>query len=153
MQAQQELIHFIGQKIGLSNLALDDAMQATISFDQDLVLTFLAEEGEELSVVSYVMDYEGAQEKVAKQLLTYNFLPPALGGGKLALDPIEQTIILTRTWDASTTDGEMLYGEVEMFVNAVSAIRQDIARILSGDAGQDSANLIPNTLMMHGQMA
>lgn len=155
MKAQQTLVHFIGKKIGINNLGLDENLQVTIRFDEDIVLTFLAEDEHALTVVSYVADYEEKQGRMGKQLLSYNFLPPALGGGKLAIDPTQGAIILTHTWDACAMDGESLFAQLEAFVNAVGAVRQDLARVLddSKDGTSVTANAFTNSLMMYGNMA
>jgi hypothetical protein len=132
MQSHQGLIQFIGQKLGLHDLALDEHRHASITFDDAITVTFLAEEGGELTVLSYVADYQvknTAQEQVGRHLLGLNFLPAALGGGKLAISPQDNAIVLTRSWDPAITDGETLFIELEAFVNAVSAIREEIARV------------------------
>lgn len=153
MKAQQKLVHFIGQKIGLHDLYLDEDLQATINFGDAIVVTFLSEEGNALTAVSYVADYDADHDRMGKQLLAYNFLPPALGGGKLALDPTANSIILTHTWDACAMDGEAMYSQLEAFVNAVGAIREDLPRAMKEGSDNEVPLANPSSLMMYGNMA
>jgi hypothetical protein len=155
MKAQQELVHYIGQKIGLPELVLDDERQATVTFDDLITVTFLAEE-DGLTVVSYVADYDPDSEAIGKHLLQLNYLPTALGGAKLAVDPKSDSVILTNTWDAALTDGERFFAELEMFVNAVQAIQGEITRLSQSndpdaEAKPEAINTSP--LMMYGRMA
>jgi hypothetical protein len=157
MKAAQELIHSIGQRIGLPDLQLDENRQVTFTLDDVITVTFLAEDSGELTAVNYVADYLSdakKQEQVGRHLLQLNFLPSALGGGKLCINPKDDGIVLLRTWNCSMTDAETLYTEFEIYVNAVSALKQEIEH-LSGDPIGESAQESPmtSTLMMHGQMA
>jgi hypothetical protein len=155
MKAQQELLHYLGPKIGLPELALDGSAQATVTFDEQITVVFLAED-DQLTVVSYVNDYDIDNEIVGKHLLGLNYLPVALGGGKLAVDPQTGSIILTHTWDASMTDGELFFSQLEMFVNAVSALQNDIERLSLGESPRSDKQAEPintNSLMMYGRMA
>jgi len=155
MKAQQELVHYVGQKIGLAELALDEQNQATVTFDDLITVTFLAED-EDLAVVSYVADYDPDSESVGKHLLQLNYIPTALGGAKLAVDPKSDSIILTNSWNAAMTDGDLFFSQLEMFVNAVQAIQGEVARLAAGESLDSEPKTLPintNPLMMYGRMA
>lgn len=133
MKSHLGLIQFIGQKLGLHDFALDARGHASVTLDDEITVTFLAEEGGELTALSYVADYEvndSTQEQIGRRLLELNFLPVALGGGKLALSLQDDAIVLTRSWDPALTDGAALFGDLEIFVNAVVAIRVEIDRVV-----------------------
>jgi len=155
MQSHQGLIQFIGQKLGLHDLGLDEHRHASITFDGAITVTFLAEEGGELTVLSYVDDYQvnsSTQEQVGRHLLGLNFLPAALGGGKLAISPQDNAIVLTCSWDPALTDGEALFSELEAFVNAVAAIREEIARVMQNEPVRPNSESI-GRLMTSRDMA
>jgi len=118
-------------------------------------VTFLAEEGD-VAIVSYVANYDPDEQSIGKHLLQLNYLPTALGGAKLAVDPQSDTIILTNTWNAAMTDGELFFTQLEMFVNAVQAVQAEITRLASGqtpDSGQKIEAMNTSPLMMYGRMA
>jgi hypothetical protein len=155
MKAQQELVHYLGPKIGLPELELDESAQVTVTFDEQITVTLLAEDLA-LTAVSYVADYDFDGEMLGKYLLGLNYLPAALGGGKLAVYPQSGSIIFTHTWDASMTDGELFFSQLEMFVNAVSAVHADINRLASGenlDSEKAPEPINTSPLMMYGRMA
>lgn len=153
MQSQQELISSIAQRMGISNAVLDVNRQITIAFDQAIIVTFLAEEDDNLTAVSYVADYEGGDGAIGKELLQYNFLPLVLGGGKLALDPSENIIVLTRSWDATTTDATLIFSELEAFVNSIAAIRIELEKLGSSERVPAIASPMSDPAMPYGQMA
>jgi hypothetical protein len=153
MDTQQGLIDYIAQQIGLQGAKLDENNQVTIAFGESVVVTFLAESDGTLTAVSYVADYQSDAEKIGKQLLQYNYLPSFLGGGKLSIDPSENTIVLTRSWDTSITTNELIFSELEAYVNAIAAIRIELEKDDAAEGPSPENSPMPNSLMSYGQMA
>lgn len=153
MNASPGLLEFLGQKMGLNGLKFDENLQATITLDDSITVTFLADEEDSLTVVSFIADYAASQEQVGRQLLQLNFVPPALGGGKLAINPRDGGVILTRTWNSSAVDREVLYTELEMFVNAIEPLRQEMLAQNEQKPSATQENVPSGSLMMYGRMA
>jgi hypothetical protein len=150
VNAQSGLVSFIGQRIGIPDLALDENGQVTVTLDDEITLTFLADE-DELMLVSYIADYDGENQAISKLLLELNFAPPILGGAKLSISPNNNEIVLTHSWNCLKTDGEHFYNELEMVTKAVQAVRENIDFLLKEDtrpsSSFESGSLIVNSWM------
>jgi hypothetical protein len=134
MQAASNMIKELGRLIGLETLELDDAGQCTLAFDETIVLTFVADVDDGLNVVSYVADLEAEKPDAGKVLLSHNFVPGALGGGRVAVEPESARVVLVNRWDAIRCDFGHFQQQLEAFVNAVESIRGDLDRLPAGAA-------------------
>jgi len=126
MQAAQNLIKQLGKHIGLDELDFDEGGQCTLAFDETIVLTFVGDQEEGLNLVSYVGDLNQANESAYKTLLARNFVPSALGGGRVALEPDSSRVVLVARWDAVRTDLQHFIAQLENFVNGVESLRVDL---------------------------
>lgn len=124
MQAANNLLKELGRLIGLEELALDDAGQCTLAFDETIVLTFVVDQDDGLNVVSYIGELEPGNPRSAQALLERNFTPVGLGGGRVAMEPDSERVVLVSRWDAVRTDFALFQQQLEEFVNAVEAIRK-----------------------------
>ena len=134
MQAANNLLKELGRLVGLETLALDEAGQCTLAFDETIVLTFVADPDDGLNVVSYVGELEAGNTGAARALLARNFMPGGLGGGRVAMEPDSPRVVLVNRWDGVRTDFGMFQSQLEDFVNAVEAVRAELASG-SADAG------------------
>lgn len=126
MSVHQSLLHALGRKIRLEALALDAHGQCTLSFDANIVVTFLGDATGGLTAVGFVAELAAYGPHVTRRLLDYNLVSRALGGGRLSLDPDTGYILLTQRWSVETTSSDDFLVEVEAFVNGVAAVRGDL---------------------------
>ena len=126
MQAARNLVKELGRHIGLDGLELDESGQCTLAFDETIVLTFVADADDGLNVVSYVGDLDHHQAKIAIKLLAHNFGPNGLGGGRVAIEPDSNRVVLVHRWDGVKTDFSSFTAQLESFVNAVESVRADL---------------------------
>jgi hypothetical protein len=85
-----------------------------------------------LNVVSYIGDLEASNHGVACKLLAQNFVPNGLGGGRVAMEPDSERVVLVHRWDGVRTDFGSFTANLESFVNAVESVRAEL------DAGASS---------------
>jgi hypothetical protein len=139
MQAASNMIKELGRLIGLETLELDEAGQCTLAFDETIVLTFVADVDDGLNVVSYVADLDSDKPDAGKVLLSHNFVPGALGGGRVAVEPESSRVVLVNRWDAIRCDFGYFQAQLEAFVNAVESIRGDLDRLPVGTAASSGS--------------
>ena len=136
MQAARNLIKELGRHIGLDSLELDESGQCTLAFDETIVLTFVGDLDDGLNVVSYVGDLEANNHGVACKLLAQNFVPNGLGGGRVAMEPDSDRVVLVHRWDGLRTDFSSFTAHLESFVNAVESVRAELDSVVpAADAG------------------
>jgi hypothetical protein len=126
MQAARNLIKELGRHIGLDSLELDESGQCTLAFDETIVLTFVGDMDDGLNVVSYIGDLESNHHGVACKLLAQNFVPNGLGGGRVAMEPDSDRVVLVHRWDGMRTDFGSFTANLESFVNAVESVRAEL---------------------------
>ena len=126
MQAARNLVKELGRHIGLEGLELDESGQCTLAFDETIVLTFVGDSDDGLNVVSYIGDLDAQGAQVAIKLLAHNFVPNGLGGGRVAMEPDSNRVVLVHRWDGVKTDFASFTAQLESFVNAVESVRADL---------------------------
>lgn len=126
MEAANNLIQALGRLIGLNELALDASGQCTLAFDESIVLTFVGDPDGGLNVVSFVGEIDRQHAAGWHMLLTHNFVPHGMGGGRVAVEPDSSRAVLVNRWDAGRTDFGIFQQQLEAFVNAVEALRKDL---------------------------
>jgi hypothetical protein len=88
-----------------------------LSFDDKLVVTFLGDETDNVTALCFIAESHNRVE-VLRKVLEQNFLSEAHGGGRFALEPNSDRVILTRNWDAIKTTVAQFSDELEAFVNS-----------------------------------
>lgn len=141
MEAANNLIKELGRLIGLDALSLDASGQCTLAFDESIVLTFVGDQDDGLNVVSYIGELAPEDAVASQKLLSHNFVPNGLGGGRVALEPDSSRVVLVNRWDAIRTDFGFFQQQLEAFVNAVESIRNELEA-----APAPSLAPTPNTL-------
>jgi hypothetical protein len=126
MQAARNLIKELGRHIGLETLALDESGQCSLAFDETIVLTFVGDADDGLNVVSFVGELTADNAHVAPRLLARNFVPNGLGGGRVAMEPDSDRVVLVHRWDGVRTDFSSFTASLETFVNAVEQVRSEL---------------------------
>lgn len=126
MEAANNLIKELGRLIGLDELSLDPSGQCTLAFDESIVLTFVGDQDGGLNAVSYIGELAPDNAAAAKMLLSHNFVPNGLGGGRVAVEPESSRAVLVNRWDAVRMDFGFFQQQLEAFVNAVESIRKDL---------------------------
>lgn len=126
MEAANNLVKELGRLIGLDELSLDTSGQCTLAFDESIVLTFVGDQEGGLNAVSFIGDLASGNAVASQMLLAHNFVPNALGGGRVALEPESSRAVLVNRWDAVRTDFGFFQQQLESFVNAVESIRKDL---------------------------
>jgi hypothetical protein len=140
MQAARNLVKELGRHIGLDGLELDESGQCTLAFDETIVLTFVGDGDDGLNVVSYVGDIDIHSANVAIKLLSHNFVPNGLGGGRVAIEPDSNRVVLVHRWDGVKTDFASFTSQLESFVNAVESVRADLDSVGTKDASSASTS-------------
>jgi hypothetical protein len=126
MQAARNIVKQLGRHIGLDGLELDESGQCTLAFDETIVLTFVGDVDDGLNVVSYIGDLDASKSQIATKLLAHNFVPNGLGGGRVAMEPDSNRVVLVHRWDGVKTDFRSFTAQLESFVNAVESVRADL---------------------------
>jgi len=126
VQAANNLLNELGRLVGLDGLALDESGQCTLAFDETIVLTFVGDADDSLNVVSYVGDLQAENAPAARALLSRNFVPSGLGGGRVALEPNSGRVVLVNRWDGVRTDFALFQKQLEEFVNSVESVRAEL---------------------------
>lgn len=134
MQAARNLIKELGRHIGLDSLELDESGQCTLAFDETIILTFVGDMDDGLNVVSYIGDLEASNHGAAYKLLAHNFVPNGLGGGRVAMEPDSDRVVLVHRWDGLRTDFDTFTAHLKSFVNAVESVRAEL------DSGASAAD-------------
>ena len=128
MEAVNNLLKELGRHIGLDQLELDEEGQCTLAFDEDIVVTFVADPDGGLNAVSFVGELpESGAEAFVKELLAENFLPSNHGGARFAIEPNSNRVVMVRRWDAQTTDVNQFSTHLEAFVNTIDAMQKTMA--------------------------
>jgi hypothetical protein len=140
MQAARNLIKELGRHIGLDSLELDESGQCTLAFDETIVLTFVGDMDDGLNVVSYIGDLEANNHGAACKLLAHNFVPNGLGGGRVAMEPDSDRVVLVHRWDGLRTDFGTFTAHLESFVNAVESVRAELESGAPAAAAGSSAD-------------
>ncbi len=140
MESAKQMIEALRTWIDLEDLKLDEQGQCTMAFDDELVLTFIADQREGLNVISHVADLEGDDMLVARLLLSRNFMPLALGGGRLALEPESNRVVLVHRWHAPRTEPEDFREQLQDYILGLGEIRTEWSALLNAaDATRDQA--------------
>jgi hypothetical protein len=129
MEAASNLIKELGRLIGLETLALDELGQCTLAFDETIVLTFVGDPDDGLNVVSFLGELADDNAAASRMLLAHNFVPSALGGGRVALEPESSRAVMVHRWDAARCDFGQFQQQLEAFVNAVESIRTELSEV------------------------
>lgn len=125
MEAVSNLLKEFGRHIGLEQLTLDDDGQCTLAFDEDIVMTFVADPEGGLNAVSFVGELpESGAEEFVKGLLQENFLPSNHGGARFALEPNSNRLVMVGRWDAQKTDINFFSTQLEACVNSIDAMQK-----------------------------
>jgi len=128
MEAVSNLLKELGKHIGLDQLELDDEGQCTLAFDEDIVITFVADPDGGLNAVSFVGELpESGAESFVKGLLEENFLPSNHGGARFAIEPNSNRVVMVGRWDAQKTDIGLLSSQLEACVNTIDAMQKTMA--------------------------
>jgi len=130
MEVVNNLLKELGRHIGLDQLELDDEGQCTLAFDEDIVVTFVADPDGGLNAVSFVGELpESGAESFVKELLAENFLPSNHGGARFAIEPNSNRVVVVRRWDAQKTDVNQFSSHLEACVNTIDAMQKTMANI------------------------
>jgi hypothetical protein len=128
MEAVGNLLKELGRHIGLEQLELDDEGQCTLAFDEDIVVTFVADPDGGLNAVSFVGELpDSGAESFVKSLLAENFLPSNHGGSRFALEPNSNRVVAVGRWDAQKTDVNAFSAQLEGYVNSIDAMQKTMA--------------------------
>jgi hypothetical protein len=128
MEAVRNLLKEFGRHIGLEQLALDDDGQCTLAFDEDIVLTFVADPDGGLNAVSFVGELPASgAEQFVKSVLQENFLPSNHGGARFAVEPNSNRVVMVGRWDAQKTDVSAFSAQLEACVNSIDAMQKTMA--------------------------
>lgn len=144
MEAASNLIKELGRLIGLEALALDEVGQCTLAFDETIVLTFVGDPDGGLNVVSYLGELGSENPSASRMLLSHNFVPSALGGGRVALEPESSRAVLVHRWDAARCDFGLFQQQLEAFVNAVESIRAELSEVPSAPSSNPNPAARPD---------
>jgi hypothetical protein len=128
MEAVNNLLKELGRHIGLEQLALDEEGQCTLAFDEDIVVTFVADPDGGLNAVSFVGELpESGAEPFVKGLLEENFLQSNHGGARFAIEPNSSRVVMVGRWDAQKTDIGLLSSQLEACVNTIDAMQKTMS--------------------------
>jgi hypothetical protein len=128
MEAVGNLLKELGRHIGLDQLELDDEGQCTLAFDEDIVVTFVADPEGGLNAVSFVGELpDSGAESFAKKLLAENFLPSNHGGARFAIEPNSNRVVAVGRWDAQKTDVNSFSAQLEAYVNSIDLMQKTMA--------------------------
>jgi hypothetical protein len=116
MSTSNNLIKEFCQSIGMEPLGFDENKQRSLSFDEKVVVTFLQDNDESITALVFIGDL-GNPENM-RRLLEQNFLAEAHGGGRFALEPNSDRVILTKQWDAVKTSIPEFSDQLEQLVNS-----------------------------------
>lgn len=125
MNAPQNLLDALGARLGLQ-LVLGESQHCALSFDDTLILSFLVEPGQVLTLLSHVADIDALPADRAALALRCNFSPQALAGAQMAVDADTRSLVLTRSWEAAQVSADLFFDDVEQFVNLLSALRRQM---------------------------
>jgi hypothetical protein len=146
MEAVSNLLKELGRHIGLDQMELDEDGQCTLAFDEEIVVTVVADPDGGLNAVSFVGEVpEAGGKSLMAALLEENFLPSNHGGARFALEPNSNRIVLVNRWDAQKTDLSLFSNQLESYVNSIDAMQKALAAgefsddgsIGSGSSGGD----------------
>ena len=128
MEAVGNLLKELGRHIGLEQLELDDEGQCTLAFDEDIVVTFVADPDGGLNAVSFVGELpDSGAESFVKSLLAENFLPSNHGGARFAIEPNSNRVVAVGRWDAQKTDVNAFSAQLESYVNSIDGMQKTMA--------------------------
>ena len=112
------------RSIGMGGTRMDDEGQMTLSFSQPndqpgdpLVVTFVCQGSEHIAAVTFIGAI-GKNEDKLKTLLEWNFIPLHHGGGRFALQPGSDSLVMVGSWDTTKDTVEEFSKLLEEFVNS-----------------------------------
>ena len=128
MEAVSNLLKEFGRHIGLEQLTLDEEGQCTLAFDEDIVMTFVADPEGGLNAVSFVGELPASgAEQFLKSILQENFLPSNHGGARFAVEPNSNRVVMVGRWDAQKTDINSFSAQLEACVNSIDTMQKTMA--------------------------
>jgi hypothetical protein len=141
MEAVSNLLKELGRHIGLEQMELDEDGQCTLAFDEEIVVTFVADPDGGLNAVSFVGEIpESGGMSLVTALLEENFLPSNHGGARFALEPNSNRIVLVTRWDAQKTDLSLFSNQLESYVNSIDAMQKALASGEFADGGSSGGS-------------
>jgi hypothetical protein len=141
MEAVSNLLKELGKHIGLEQLELDEEGQCTLAFDEEIVVTFVADPDGGLNAVSFVGELpDSGAEAFVRGLLEENFLPSNHGGARFAIEPNSNRVVMVGRWDAQKTDMGLFSAQLEAFVNSIDAMQKAMTETKFGEAASGVAS-------------
>lgn len=126
--AVNELLHELGAKTGLGNLALDENGVCQLVFDGELTIEIEAPPNSaSFWIVATVAQVPPTEDTAFfRELLAANFMGRGTTGQALAVDSKRGEIVLCQRLDIARSDYALLEREVEAFLNALDAWKEKI---------------------------
>lgn len=151
MEAVRNLLKELGRHIGLEQLELDEEGQCTLAFDEEIVVTFVADPDGGLNAVSFVGELpESGANAFVRGLLEENFLPSNHGGARFAIEPSSNRVVMVGRWDAQKTDMGSFSIQLESFVNSIDAMQKAMSDTRFDDTEPEKDQAIPRDLPYGG---
>lgn len=116
MEAANNLVMEFCKSIGMEPLGLDQDNQRSLAFDDKLIVSFIGEKNDGLVGMAYIGDVK--KDADCRVFLEQNFMPDAHGGGRFALEPESNRVVLTNIWNAARIDVTKFSSELEQFINS-----------------------------------
>jgi hypothetical protein len=116
-----ELISRLGAEIGLKDLALNEEHMARLQFDNRLIVDLEYEQETQCLYLCAVLGEipEEKRKEVFEQLLIGNLFCRQTRGAVLAVSPMDQEILLVRSFPTAKSDYRDFTDALENFVAAV----------------------------------
>lgn len=147
----QELIHWLGQQMGIVDLSFDDdgLVVLDINDKQTLVLGFEAELGT-IFMFSPIQGTDGKRSGgLLERLLAANFIWQETQGATLALDKETDHVVLQQRLTIAAFSNKDFESRLETFVNTVqsfSKIAIEAALAIVPTAPQTTTEMMPNVM-------
>lgn len=116
------LLDQIASRLGLPGLTLKDQDDVTLVLDEDILISFIADENEGLTALSILGDAKPDSAQVVFGLLESSYVQSdLLAGMRLALEPGTHRLLYLLRWESRYADPTLVIEQLEAFANAVDA--------------------------------
>ena len=107
------------QSIGLGGLKINNEGYVTLEFDKTMAVTFVCQGSDSIAAVCKVGNIGNKEDDYLKNLLKLNFTPTDHGGGRYALEPESDKLVMVNVWNVTKMSVEEFSKFLEDFLNSI----------------------------------
>jgi hypothetical protein len=149
MSARQ-LLEKVAVKLDLPGLSLTDQEQVTLVLDEDILISFIADENDGLTALSIVGEVGPDSSQVVYGLLESSYVQSdLLAGMRLAIEPGKHRLLLILRWESRYADPARVIEQIEAFANAVDAAQ---VWLKEGSEAAETRATDPRVDLSHGMI-